>query len=65
VAAAVDDAWCERHGVSPDAVERICDTCGRLPDPEAAAGSAFELAIEARAAVLTWRAACPSPSSAS
>ncbi|MBS1861854.1 MAG: hypothetical protein JSS68_09095 [Actinobacteria bacterium] len=55
VAAAIDEAWCERHGVSIGAVERVSDTCGRFPNPEAAAGSAFELAIEARTEVLTWR----------
>jgi hypothetical protein len=54
---AVNEVWCDRYGVSMEAVERVCDTCGRFRDPEAAAGSAFELAIEARAAALTWRTA--------
>lgn len=47
-AAPGDSEWCERNRVDADALSRVCDTYGRLPDPEAAAGSAFELAVEAR-----------------
>ena len=53
---AIDEVWCGRYEVAIAAVERVCDTYGRFPNPEAAAGAAFELAIEARAVALTWGA---------
>jgi hypothetical protein len=47
--AAPDEAkWCRENGVADDALERVCDTYGRHPDPEIAAGHAFQLAVEAR-----------------